>query len=834
VGNRLTNSLKAAEWLGVKFLWKGAILAWTYLVFGLLPLKADAQVEFVDPNLEAAVRQTLGKPVGTITPSDMATITLLEVGWANITNLTGLEWATNVKTIYLPGNSLTDVTPLQGLSSLSALSLEWNELVSVPPLTNAALTFLDLLGNPVTNIDNLAGLSNLASINFEACSIHDAAPLRFCPRLQVLSLYKNKITDISVLSTLTNLGSLDLGANLNLGTLAGAPELPALTNVSVDVCSLTNLAGIENWPSLQTVDISQNSLTNCSALAACTNLQSLSAWGNPLGTTAALGNLPVLKTLTVDRASLSNLCCLGALPGLQSVSAANNKLQTLTGLESPTNLANLILDGNPILGTTGVGLFVGLTNLSFKNCALSNLDDFQPLVNLQTLYLDNNKFLTIGSVTALTNLSSLSLVNNSQADFTALGQMPWLRSLFLGRCGISNISFFTTLPQLRSVDLSRNRLSDISPLNTLVQPKNVSLTVNLLDLAPGSSALMVITNLTKRGASVSYLPQNQPPQFYNLRTNVGVPMNGTRFFTFNVSDDMASPDKITVLASATNTSLISTAYVQFAYQTNLGVPPTGLPGVPVWTLVINPVINQIGTTTLSLIATDDTGLSTNAGVSVVVAAPVPVDGTSLGPTNWVWQTDGHAPWSLTTSTSNQTYDAAQSASLAPYDDSWLEASVTGPGVLSFSWKMTSTNGNITTRFPELDFSTSMGGSLNKVSLYYPGTNWHNEKVSVPPGNCVLHWDYISGPSNSCLVGKISYIATPINTWLEITNFAYATNGWLLTLHTEPGGVYEVQSSADLVNWYFDQQVATSDFQASLVDTNASNLLFYRLLKVPND
>jgi hypothetical protein len=57
------------------------------------PARAQTNVTFPDPNLEAAVRSALGKPTGALTPADLGTLTTLYADWRQITNLTGLEYS---------------------------------------------------------------------------------------------------------------------------------------------------------------------------------------------------------------------------------------------------------------------------------------------------------------------------------------------------------------------------------------------------------------------------------------------------------------------------------------------------------------------------------------------------------------------------------------------------------------------------------------------------------------------------------------------------------------------------------------------------------------------
>ena len=103
-----------------------------------------AGVSFPDPNLEAAVRSALGIPTDPIMPADMLLLTELDADWANIADLTGLEYATNLQYLYLEGNyTLTNVTAFASLVNL---------------------TFLDLDYCNFTNLAALAGLENLNSL----------------------------------------------------------------------------------------------------------------------------------------------------------------------------------------------------------------------------------------------------------------------------------------------------------------------------------------------------------------------------------------------------------------------------------------------------------------------------------------------------------------------------------------------------------------------------------------------------------------------------------------------------------------------------------------------
>ena len=109
-----------------------------------------------------------------------------------------------------------------------------------------------------------------------------------------------------------------------------------------------------------------------------------------------------------------------------------------------------------------------------------------------------------------------------------------------------------------------------------------------------------------------------------------------------------------------------------------------------WDLNVAPTLNQTGTMTLTLTATDDTGLSTNVTILVTVVPPQVLDGALLDATNLAWQTGGNAPWFGQTNVSYSGPSAAQSGSVGVNEESWLQTSVTGPGILTFWWRRTAT------------------------------------------------------------------------------------------------------------------------------------------------
>ena len=88
-----------------------------------------------DGNLRAKIMETLGKPFDeTLTITDMLQLRTLTVDNMNIYDLTGLAYASNLKSLSLQGNRISNVAPLSGLTQLTTLDLRRNWISDMSPL----------------------------------------------------------------------------------------------------------------------------------------------------------------------------------------------------------------------------------------------------------------------------------------------------------------------------------------------------------------------------------------------------------------------------------------------------------------------------------------------------------------------------------------------------------------------------------------------------------------------------------------------------------------------------------------------------------------------------
>ena len=181
-------------------------------------------VSIPDAALATLVRTELGLAANAaITTADMRRLTSLGGGSARrlgISNLTGLEHATNLESLTLPRNNISDLSPLANLTSLRSLSLSRNSISNLTPLTN---------------------LTGLTSLGLKQNSISDLSPLSGLTKLNSLVLKNNSFTDVSPLGNLvagdgtTNLVTLLLEHNSIANTAANATALQALSDAGTNI-----------------------------------------------------------------------------------------------------------------------------------------------------------------------------------------------------------------------------------------------------------------------------------------------------------------------------------------------------------------------------------------------------------------------------------------------------------------------------------------------------------------------------------------------------------------------------------------------------------------------
>ena len=498
-----------------------------FLICISMPVTATAQVVSIpDFNLRVVIANKLGKALNaTITAADMAWITDLDGTNGNIRNLTGLEYATNLIRLWLPGNSITDLRPLSRLNRLIELDLLSNSISDISPLAGLInLRGLYLRDNYIFDLSPLAGLTQLRYLNLGENRISSILFLRGLTQLEELGLWTNSISDISPLARLTNLRLLDLGENaiINISALAGLINLSKLWIDNNSISDLSPLVANTGLGSGDTVDVDSNPLNHASinshiptlrSRAVTVELQDIKALRNAVNIPDPNLRSAIEQVLGKARGAAITVADMQTL---QTLYAANKNIRNLTGLETATNLRELGLEANSISDLSPISGLTNLTFLHLRNNSISDLSPITRLTRLTFLHIGTNRISNISPIAGLTHLTALGTGHNNITDISPLARLTNLARIGLHNNSISNILPLAGLNQLTELHLHNNSISDLWPLvaNTgLRNGDSVDVRGNPLSALSFSTH---IPTLQSRGVAVAFDNIVVPPKTVNI------------------------------------------------------------------------------------------------------------------------------------------------------------------------------------------------------------------------------------------------------------------------------------------------------------------------------
>jgi hypothetical protein len=199
-------------------------------------VQAEEPVHFVDAALKAVIEAELWIPDPT--PTDMLGLTSLNLSNKGIVSLIGLEYATNLETLWVRWNQIADLSPLSSLIKLRHLDAHGNgHIPDLSPLSSLVnLEELVLRDNRIIDISPLSSLARLERLHIEWNRVNDVSALSSLPRLDKAYLEFNEITDLTPLSRLTSLTYLNVEGN-PLGPDACLVHIPQIlaNNPGIDL-----------------------------------------------------------------------------------------------------------------------------------------------------------------------------------------------------------------------------------------------------------------------------------------------------------------------------------------------------------------------------------------------------------------------------------------------------------------------------------------------------------------------------------------------------------------------------------------------------------------------
>ena len=252
-----------------------------FLLFWLFPVligherAAQSSIIFEDTALHNAVCNELHLLNGRIKKSDIEDVKELDLSFdenrEKISNISGLSAFSNLETLNLAGNSITDISEIKDMVSLKAINLEMNQISDISPL--ADLIYLESIDlNDNKNISDVSHLKNLEKVT-------------------MLDLRSNHIQDISGISHMVNLKQLYLSYN-QITDLSPLIRLQNLTYLSFDYNQVKDIRPLSALTGLHTLTMNGNRIEDIHALVTLQELVHLEIAGNHIKDRSPLDLLP--------------------------------------------------------------------------------------------------------------------------------------------------------------------------------------------------------------------------------------------------------------------------------------------------------------------------------------------------------------------------------------------------------------------------------------------------------------------------------------------------------------------------------------------------------------
>ncbi|MED4014493.1 leucine-rich repeat domain-containing protein [Sutcliffiella cohnii] len=443
------------------------------------------KVTFTDAKLKQAIQQQIGV-TRDIYESDMEQLTYLDASNMGISNLSGIEKATNLKVLYIFGNKIRNISYLSELTNLVDLDLDMNNISDVTPLRGLTnLVTLWLANNPVADISSLDTLVNL----------------------EYLFLHETNVSSIQVIENFTHLTHLTIeGTNVDYSEGTSTYELLMTlfdAGVYIDVFDEYYYENFEIWLE----GVNENS--------------AYFYWWHfdeedPNYTYKVYLNGEFITETTEFEIELTNLNPDTEYELEVHVYDQNGEVVDVgyylfSTLPLPTGeivviedemleqaiKASLYIKNRPIYESD----MERLEWLDAGFLGITSLEGLQKATNLEMLYVEGNE---ITDLTPLKNLPLifLSVGSNNVSDLTALENLP-LIFLDVSNNPITNINVLSTLIDLYYLLLHDTNISDISVLLELEYLEMVTLfNIPSLTFEEGSEELRIVQLLEERGVIV--------------------------------------------------------------------------------------------------------------------------------------------------------------------------------------------------------------------------------------------------------------------------------------------------------------------------------------------
>ena len=308
-----------------------------------------------DLNLRDAIRRTLNMaPDATITQADMKRLRIIVADEQGISDLRGLQFATNLERIEFRRNSISDLSPLKDLTRLNNIKLRGNQIIDIMPLAN--LTRVDWLGleqNQIEDLSPLRKLTKLQGVGISGNPVTDVSPLAELTSLERIDAWQTPVSDFSVLTSLPRLRWIEYGNDRNITELPSMAGLKSLRRLEIHGCTISDLSALSEFTQLEWLELVDNGISNLKPLSNLKNLTILNLDANLISDVTPLSDLTRLNVLYLENNVIQDVSALSKLSNLERLDLRNNAISDFTSLDSLSDKTFVRIVGNPGFPTGG-------------------------------------------------------------------------------------------------------------------------------------------------------------------------------------------------------------------------------------------------------------------------------------------------------------------------------------------------------------------------------------------------------------------------------------------------------------------------------------------------
>jgi Leucine Rich repeats (2 copies) len=237
-----------------------------------------------------------------------------------------------------------------------------------------------------------------------------------CETLEKLDLSYTKVSDISEVSKLTNLSSLELrGAPVSdISPLTG---MSSLRKLGLTDCPINDTKTIATLSNLEELAAGNTRIVNIAPLKSLKKLSVLYLWETPVVDFSPIAKLTTLRALSLIKSKIKDSSFLQSLDKLEELLLARTKISDLSPLSSLTQLRRLDLSDTRIKDLAKLSNLKKLRDLDISGTKISQLSPLSKLHKLQSLNVYRTRVSDLSPIAPLLSLVKGASSRNGGLSF---------------------------------------------------------------------------------------------------------------------------------------------------------------------------------------------------------------------------------------------------------------------------------------------------------------------------------------------------------------------------------------------------------------------------------